>query len=353
MKPVKKLKIIVAMSGGVDSSVAAKILKDQGHEVIGIFLHFWQDSSALKTENKCCSTEALSDARAVAKKIGIPLYTFNFARIFKKQVVDNFLAEYKNGRTPNPCVRCNKLVKLGYLIKQAKKLGFDYVASGHYLINKNGRLYRAKDKFKDQSYFLYTLSQKEIKHLLFPLGNFTKKEVRALAKKFKLPVAEKGDSQEICFVPGKNHNEFLRRYLKLTPGPIKTLAGKIIGQHQGLPLYTLGQRRGIKLGGPGPFYAAKMDYKTNTLYVVNRHQEQFLFSREIFAKNVNWLTKPKVNCQAVIRYGQKAKPVMVKKITTKLYRIKFNQPVRAAAKGQSVVFYDQSRVLGGGIICQN
>ncbi len=233
------------MSGGVDSSVAAKILKDQGHEVVGIFLHFWKEENKnipLDTrptgrlqsfgreggrgdfENKCCSTEALLDARRVANKIGIPLYTLNFAGVFKKQVVDNFLDEYKKGRTPNPCVRCNKSVKLGYLIKQAKKLGFNYVATGHYAVVKKTKnqenkktkykLYKAKDREKDQSYFLYTFNQGELKHLLFPLGKYTKKQVRGLAKKFKLPVAEKPESQEICFIQGKNHNEFLKRYLK-------------------------------------------------------------------------------------------------------------------------------------------
>jgi tRNA-uridine 2-sulfurtransferase len=235
----QKLKIAVAMSGGVDSSVAAKLLKDQGHKVVGIFLHFWKEEIGGKKslENKCCSAQALLDARRVAKKIGIPLYTLNFAKIFKKQVVDNFLSEYGRGKTPNPCVRCNKLVKLGLLIKQAKKLGFDYVASGHYVRLKENHktfsLYAAKDKNKDQSYFLYTLNQAELKHLLFPLGDYLKPEVRRLAKKFKLPVAEKGESQEICFISDKSHNDFLKRHLKLKPGKIKTLDGQILGQHQG------------------------------------------------------------------------------------------------------------------------
>ncbi len=405
-----KLKILMAMSGGVDSAVAAKLLKDQGHEVIGIFLHFWkEDNTSFEEgtmpnfENKCCSSQALNDARRVAKKIGIPLYTLNFARIFKKQVVDNFLTEYSVGHTPNPCVRCNKLVKLGYLIKQAKKLGFDYVASGHYArlrrespvlksqFSKNTnskyiyKLYKAKDKAKDQSYFLYTLNQEELKHLLFPLANFTKTQVRQMAEKFKLPVAEKPESQEICFIRGKSHNEFLRRYLKMKPGPIVILEGaasrqrpieshlsltpqdsiaslslrsrmtgkKIIGRHQGLPLYTIGQRQGIGIGGSGPYYAAKMDYRKNILYVVNNGRDKNIFKDNLIAKNLNWLSgvaPASLTCQAVIRYRHQAVFCRLKKINDKTYAVKFKQPQRAVTPGQSVVFYRGREVLGGGVI---
>ena len=346
------------MSGGVDSSVAAKLLKDQGHEVAGIFLHFWKEEGiAGNFENKCCSAEALLDARRVADKIGIPLYTLNLAEIFKKQVVDNFLSEYGKGRTPNPCVICNKLVKLGYLIKQAKKLGFDYVATGHYVKNYKFKykLLKAKDKSKDQSYFLYTLCQEELAHLLFPLGAHTKAQVRGLAKKFKLPVAEKPESQEICFIPEKSHNEFLKRHLKLKPGPIVMTSGKVIGQHQGLPLYTIGQRKGIKIGGTGPYYVAKFDYQSNILYVVDRYDDKILYGQELFAKNVNWLagTWPKLPliCQAVIRYRHKPVKCVITKTSKNKFKVKFTQPQRAITPGQSVVFYQGEEVLGGGIIC--
>jgi len=352
-KTLKKLKIAVAMSGGVDSSVAAALLKKQGHEVAGFFLHFWHEPKAGSQENKCCSAEALLDARQVAAKIGIPLYTLNFAKIFKKEVVDNFLAEYNCGRTPNPCVRCNKRVKLGNLIKQVKKLGFDYLATGHYVNLKNGKLYKAKDKTKDQSYFLYTFSQSELKSLLFPLGGYTKKEVRGLAKKFKLLVAEKAESQEVCFITGKSHNEFLKKYLSLKPGKIKTLDNKIIGSHLGLPLYTIGQRKGIEIGGTGPYYAAKLDYKTNTLYVVNSPADKNLFKNKLTAKNVNWLvSEPKLSffCQAVIRYRHKPVACAIKKIKGHTYQVKFKKPQRAITPGQSVVFYKGQEVLGGGII---
>lgn len=381
-----KKHIAVAMSGGVDSAVAAKLLKDQGHKVAGIFLHFWKEEQPPLTkggrgdffENKCCSAEALLDARRVADKIGIPLYTLNFAKIFKKQVADKFLAEYANGRTPNPCVDCNKSVKLGRLIKQAKKLGFDYVASGHYArlkrefpnlkfqFPKNAnkkliyKLYKAKDKNKDQSYFLYTFSQAELKHLLFPLGDYTKPQVRRLAKKFKLPVAEKKESQEICFIPEKSHNEFLKRHLKLRSGPIKIAplikgGGGIIGRHAGLPLYTVGQRKGLAIGGAGPYYAAKMDYKKNILYVVNGHDNKILYSNKLIAKNVNWLAgvEPKLSlkCEAVIRYRHQPVKGAVIKISKNKYQVKFTEPQRAITPGQSVVFYRGEQILGGGIIC--
>jgi len=448
----KRRRVIVAMSGGVDSSVAAKLLKDQGHDLLGIFLHFWKDETPLtplskggKTprlpftkgggaENKCCSLEALRDARRVCQKVGLPFYTLNFSDIFKKEVVDYFLDEYKKGNTPNPCVRCNKLVKLGWLIEQAKKLGFDYVASGHYArlrreipnskfqipnkiprprqakrggqnpkskISKNNdgmvyRLFRAEDKNKDQSYFLYTLTQEQLKHLLFPLGDYKKEEVRKIAKKFKLPVATKKESQEICFIPGKSHNDFLKRYLKLKPGPIKLLphpdplpacadrlirrgeksgqSGEVIGEHQGLPLYTIGQRKGVEIGGVGPFYVAKCDYKTNTLYVVKDGNDPALYSNKLIADNVNWIAgeEPKLPlvCEAVIRYGHKPVECKIEKHkntktrkhentrtqkhkntkTQKGYSVKFKKPQRAITPGQSVVFYRKNEVLGGGII---
>ncbi|MDO8592987.1 MAG: tRNA 2-thiouridine(34) synthase MnmA [bacterium] len=376
----KKIKIAVAMSGGVDSAVAAKLLKDQGHEVVGFFLHFWKEPGAGAAENKCCSTEALLDARRVANKIGIRLYTMNFSGIFKKQVVDNFLREYAAGRTPNPCVVCNKQVKLGHLIKQAKKLGFDYVASGHYarlqrefpisnppaggqFLKNACKLLKAKDKEKDQSYFLYTFNQNELAHILFPLGDYTKKQVRELAKKFKLPVAEKKESQEICFIAERGHNEFLKRHLELRPGPIKFLreqrglaskleAKPLIGIHQGLPLYTVGQRRGIEIGGTGPYYAAEMDYKTNILYVVNNFADQILYKDELTAKNVNWIVPPRklpLLCQAVIRYRHKPVPCRVIK-SGKNYRVDFAESQRAVTPGQSVVFYAGEEILGGGII---
>ena len=382
----KTEKAIIAMSGGVDSSVAAKLIKDQGFESLGIFLHFWKDPDMDGNfENKCCSAKAFMDARRVCNKVGIKLYTMNFAKEFKKEIVDNFIYEYKTGKTPNPCVRCNKMIKLGLLIKRAEKLGYNKVASGHYVklkkIGEKYKLYKAKDRDKDQSYFLWTLTQEQLNHLLFPLGDFIKPEVREMAKKYKLPVAEKKESQEICFVPAKSHNEFLKRHTKLKKGKIKTSPptpllskergdrvererGEVIGEHNGLPLYTIGQRRGVEIGGTGPYYVAKMDYKTNTLYVVNDFDDPILYGDELIAKDVNWIAgvEPKfsLKCDAVIRYRHKPtkckvtphpNPLLIKERgEDNRYLVKFNEPQRAITPGQSVVFYKGDEMLGGGII---
>lgn len=352
-------KVLVAMSGGVDSSVAACLLKDQGYDVAGVFLHFWKDeSSGSGTENRCCSLESLLDAKAVAAKIGIPLFTFDYSAKFKKEVVDTFLSEYQSGRTPNPCVTCNKKIKTARLLKQARALGFDYLATGHYLkIEKEGGeqvLLRAKDKNKDQTYFLYTLSQDELKHLLFPLGNFKKPQVRKLAEKYGLKIAAKPESQDICFLAG-DHNIFLKKYLKLRSGDIRILgSNEKIGEHLGLPLYTIGQRRGL-VGGIGPFYVSGFDYKKNILYVVKEWNDKILYQREFNVKNVNWLSskapKKKFKAQVVIRYGHKAVNCEVLPLENKNdYQVIFSRPQRAVTPGQSAVFYDGQKVLGGGII---
>jgi len=353
------------MSGGVDSSVAASLLSKK-YDMTGVFLHFWKEEiDGEEMENKCCSVKALNDARRVARKISIPLYTFNFNDIFKSEIVDDFLCEYAAGRTPNPCVRCNKRVKLGLLLKRVKDLDIDYVASGHYArlkkVGKKFKLFRAKDKDKDQSYFLYTFSQVELSHLLFPLGEYKKEDVRKLAKKFKLDVAEKKDSQEICFVSGKSHNDFLKRHLKLKPGAIKTIEGKVVGEHRGLPLYTIGQRKGVEIGGIGPFYVAKLDYKKNILYVVNDGNDPWLFKDKLVAKKVNWISgvtpKLPLRCEAVIRYRHKPVKCTVRKKPAcrtgrnkNDYLVEFKEPQRAVTPGQSVVFYQGDEVLGGGII---
>jgi len=358
--PKKRLKILVAMSGGVDSSVAAQLLKNQGHEVAGVFLHFWKDDApGGRGDNRCCSLESLQDAKAVAAKIGIPLYTFDYSVPFKAAVVDNFLAEYQAGRTPNPCVVCNKKIKIGRLLKYAEALGFDYVATGHYLkiakVGRSVKLFKAKDKNKDQTYFLYTFTQAELKHLLFPLGNYTKPQVRQLAAKFGLRVASKPESQDICFLSG-DHNNFLRRYLKLQSGDIRVLeTGEKIGEHQGLPLYTIGQRRGL-VGGTGPYYVAKFDYRKNILYVVKNWNEGILYATGLTVKRANWLSgrnpQKSFKCQAVIRYGHPAMSCLVKIKNKSNYTVEFAKPQRAVTPGQSVVFYQKTEVLGGGIIAK-
>lgn len=355
----KKKRVLVGMSGGVDSSVTAKLLLEQGYDVAGVFLNFWKDESeSTVNENRCCSLESLLDARKVAAKIGIPLYTLDFSKDFKKQVVDNFLEEYAAGRTPNPCVVCNKKIKIGKLINYAVSMGFDYLATGHYLYIKEvggeHQLFKAKDKLKDQSYFLYTFSQDQLKHLLFPLGEFTKKQVKKMSEEFGLGVESKAESQDICFLSG-SHNNFLRKYLELKTGPIKIVdTDQVIGKHQGLPLYTIGQRRGIEIGGTGPYYVAKLDYENNILYVVKTWNKDILYKDSLEAENVNWMGKEKpkkdFSCQAVIRYGHDAQRCKVLLLPKDEVSVKFKEPQRAITPGQSIVFYKGKRVLGGGII---
>lgn len=346
-------KVAVAMSGGVDSSVAAALLQQQGYFVFGVFMKFWSASAAT---NKCCSLDAYNDAKKVADALGFPIYTLNLKNDFKKQVVDDFLRQYQLGLTPNPCVHCNQFIKFGLFLKKAKGLGCDYIATGHYArVKKTGDNYcllKGKDKIKDQSYFLWTLKSEQLKQILFPIGQYDKFEVRKLAKKFNLPVYNKRDSQEICFTP-KHHNEFLKKHLMLKKGDIMTIAGQKVGEHQGLPLYTLGQRKGIGIGGAGPFYVVKSDYPKNILWVAKNFDDKTIYSRSLITKEVNWLNgEPKLpfKCQAKIRYGHPAVPAIIKQKKTGNYVVEFNRPQRAITPGQSAVFYRGELVLGGGVI---
>jgi len=347
------------MSGGVDSSVVAALLKKRGHNIIGVFMKFWVESKKdefISHWNRCCSLESENRARQVANILDIPFYVFNFEKEFKKKVVDYFLKEYKEGRTPNPCVVCNKEIKFGLLLEKALSLNIDYVATGHYVQSQQEKnkiqLFRGKDKIKDQSYFLWQLNQKQLRHILFPLGKYTKTQVKKLAKKFKLPVINIPESQEICFVQGEL-NSFLERNIKIKPGKILNIDGKKIGEHKGLPFYTIGQRKGIRLSG-GPFYVVDKDLK-----------------------NLNWISDNKLKnfkVNAQIRYGHK--PVIAyldfyeqgstifkkTKNSTSNIKVIFNKPQRAITPGQSIVFYSPAQIskklesgkneelLGGGII---
>jgi len=352
------------MSGGVDSSVAAALLKKQGYEVVGVFMQFWFPAGETYGENRCCSLESYNEARAVASRIGIPIYKVNFGRQFKKAIVDDFLRQYAAGRTPNPCVSCNKFIKFDLLLKYARTVfEADYLATGHYISIKNYelrikdkistsyKLFRAKDINKDQTYFLYNLKRSQLKHLLFPLGDYNKEQVRMLAKKMKLPVHAKPDSQEICFV-GQSHYGFLKKYLKLKPGKIiDSQTKKILGEHQGLPLYTRGQRSGIGLSG-GPWYVAGFDRKKNNLLVTKNPAKSDLLNNELNCSQVNWIgTEPKfpLNCQAQIRYRGRPAACRVEK-KGRTYLVKFTIGQRAIMPGQSVVFYKGNELLGGGVI---
>ena len=348
----KNKKVMVAMSGGVDSSVAAALLKKKGFDVVGVFMRFWSEPAggAGCAINKCCSFEAYSDARRVAQKLGIPIYTLNMKIPFKKLVVDYFLKEYQAGRTPNPCVECNRFIKFGELLRKAKAMGAEYVATGHYVRVEDGKLLKGKDPEKDQSYFLYTLTQDKLSHVLFPVGNYKKPKVREMAKKFGLPVHAKKDSQEVCFV-GTSLKSFLKKYLKVKSGKIVALeSGKNLGDHDGLPFYTIGQRRGLKLGG-GPWYIVKMDVKKNILFV-SRDQKKLL-SKELVAGKVSWISgaapKLPLRVKVKIRYKHKEASCVIKKVKNN-YKIIFDKPQRAITAGQSVVFYRRDEVIGGGII---
>lgn len=336
------------MSGGVDSAVAAALLKKQGFQVLGVFMRFWKSpqKGSMERWNRCCSLEAEQRAREVARVIGIPFYVFNFEKEFKKRIVDRFLAEYRAGLTPNPCVVCNQEIKFGLLLEKSLALGAQHLATGHYVRRQGKKTLRGLDPEKDQSYFLWRLNQQQLSRVLFPVGGYKKPHVRALAKKFKLPVAETPESQEICFVP-ETVNEFLKRYFKPKTGKIVDVSGKVLGQHQGLIFYTIGQRKGIGLA-QGPYWVKDRDFKKNLLIVTKTQKD--LLKKELFFENANWLSSksPKfpLKVTAKIRYRAKLAPAVV----YKNQRVVFRQPQRAVTPGQSVVFYRGQELLGGGVI---
>ncbi|MDP2741142.1 MAG: tRNA 2-thiouridine(34) synthase MnmA [bacterium] len=334
------------MSGGVDSSVAAALLKKQGYFVIGIFMKFWKEGKS--AENRCCSVESEKLARLVAKKIGIPFYVINVEKEFKKKVVDYFLKEYKKGNTPNPCVVCNKEIKFGFLINKALKMGAELIATGHYAQMKNNKLLKGKDKEKDQSYFLWQLNQKKLSRVLFPVGKYKKTEVRKIAKEMELPTAQTPESQEVCFIQNTT-NDFLKKYLKTKPGNIIDVSGKILGKHQGLWFYTIGQRKGIGFSG-GPYFVVAKDLKNNNL-IVSKNQKD-LESKQLIVKNVNWTNPPKLPFQAEIkiRYKSNIATAKISDFGKNKVKIFFQKPQKAITPGQSVVFYRNQELLGGGVI---
>jgi len=362
MKKNKNKRVAVGMSGGVDSSVAAALLLDQGYDVVGVFMKFWSDKVKGKVrENICCSFESAEDARRVCRKLGIPFYVIDMKLPFKKKIVDNFVNEYECGRTPNPCVRCNQFIKFGELWKKLKPMGIDFVATGHFAKQRGskGKDQRAKiklscgkDKNKDQSYFLHQIKQKDLAHILFPVGNYTKEQVRKLAQKYKLPTAEKKESQEICFVADNKIGEFLSRYIKLEKGNILEMSTRqIIGEHNGLPLYTIGQRKGIGLAG-GPWYVVRLDKKNNTLWVSK--DEKDILNKEFVVKKVNWISGQvpslPLKCKCRVRYRAKDLACVVEKAAASKYVVKLKKTERAITPGQYCVFYQGDECLGGGEI---
>lgn len=337
-------KVLVAMSGGLDSTMSAKLLKDQGYDVLGVFMRL---GIGQDVEERA--------ARRVCNDLEIKFYPINLSGEFKKEVIDYFVESYRKGITPNPCVKCNKVIKFDKLIKLARDLGYGYVATGHYAVIKEEDgyfgLYRAADKSKDQSYFLYRLNQDELPYIIFPLGGYTKEEALKEAKKDNLPFAE-GESQDICFVQGE-HNEFLKENINLKKGPIKDTEGNVLGEHKGLQLYTIGQRKGVEVGGVGPLYVVECDYKDNTLVVAREAGHPKLFRDEFELGEINWIKKEgevSINCEVVIRYGGKPVKARVKKLESGEWKAILNERIRAITPGQSAVFYNGDEVLGGGII---
>lgn len=352
------MRIVVGISGGVDSSVAAYLLKKQGHDVIGLFMVNWEER-----DGTCTAEEDFEDVKRVCNKIGIPYFSVNYAKEYYDRVFKYFLEEYKKGRTPNPDVLCNREIKFGPFLEQAKKLGADMIATGHYAkkIEKEGNFYLAKasDLNKDQSYFLNQLNQQQLSSVIFPLENIDKPTVRKIAKELELSTAEKKDSTGICFIGERNFKNFLKEFLPAQPGKILDLKGNIIGQHDGLMYYTLGQRRGLNIGGKKGgtgerWFVIKKDLEKNILYV-SQGEDSLLFSNGLFASQMNWIPmipkEEEFDCFAKFRYRQQDQKVHVKIIDNKNIQVDFYEEQRAITPGQFVVLYDERGFcLGGGII---
>ncbi|AMB99758.1 tRNA(5-methylaminomethyl-2-thiouridylate)-methyltransferase [Aerococcus urinaehominis] len=362
MEDKSNIKVVVGMSGGVDSSVTALLLKNQGYDVIGIFMKNWDDTD----ENGFCSAEEdYADVKAVADQIGIPYYSVNFEKEYWDKVFTYFLDEYKRDRTPNPDVMCNKEIKFKAFLDYALELGADYVATGHYAQLERDpdgkvRLLRGADDNKDQTYFLNQLSQDQLKRVLFPLGHLEKPQVRQIAAEAGLATAKKKDSTGICFIGEKNFKEFLSNYLPAQPGPMLTLDGKEMGQHAGLMYYTIGQRKGLGIGGVKdtdanePWFAIGKDQTKNVLYVGQGYHHPNLYSDYLLASDLSFVDDDfddqSFDCTAKFRYRQKDVPVHVDILADGQAKVTFAQPVRAITPGQAVVFYDSPVCLGGGTI---
>ncbi len=350
-------RVLVAMSGGVDSSVAAALLLERGYEVVGVTMRLWtvEDPAAPRFHRRCCSVEDIGDARAAADVLGIPHYVLNFEREFRAWVVDYFLQEYAQGRTPNPCIACNQHIKFGPLLDYALALGCDYVATGHYVrVREEGGRYillKGVDAGKDQSYVLYMLGQRELARSLFPVGEYTKGEVRAIARRLGLPNADKPDSADICFIPHGDYRAFVRQHLRPRPGPILDMGGREIGRHGGIVDYTVGQRRGLPVQGDGrPLYVVDIDPQADAVVV---GPEEALYCWEATCRALSFVEGAPpagpVEVEARVRYRGEVVPAVLE-VAGGEGRVRFLRPQRAVTPGQAIVFYQGERVLGGGVI---
>lgn len=349
-----KKKVLAAMSGGVDSSVAAWLLKNEGYDVTGVTMCLGVKEDGLERA-KCCGPEALEDARLVCDTLGIRHYVLDYAGELEEKVIARFVSEYGRGRTPNPCVDCNRFLKFGTLLEKARAMGFDYLATGHYAridkINGGFVLRKPKDRRKDQSYFLYPIAREDLGSILFPLAPYTKDEVRAIAEREKIPVFAKEESQDLCFVTRKELPEFLgSRAAGLRPGPIADSRGKVLGQHRGIHFYTIGQRSGLGISSAEPLYVIAIDPQRNRIIVGGREQlkAKGLIAGDLIILTGEWPPQAK-EILAKIRYRKKEVPCRVEQLQDKV-RVIFAEPQESVTPGQAVVFYEGDAVLGGGVI---
>lgn len=357
---MSKKKVVVGMSGGVDSSVAAYLLKEQGYEVIGVTMQIWQDEETTRQEENggCCGLSAVDDARRVASSLEIPYYVMNFKSEFKDNVIDYFVEEYLNGRTPNPCIACNRYVKWESLLQRSLEIGADYIATGHYarvvqLPNGRYTLKKSATDAKDQTYALYNLTQYQLAHTLMPVGEYLKDEVREIAKKINLRVANKPDSQEICFVPDNDYAKFIEENTgtPIQEGNFINTKGEVIGRHKGITHYTIGQRKGLNLAMGRPVFVVKIKPDTNEV-VIGEADE--VFESKLYANRLNFMSIPDLDGEmkvtAKIRYNHQGSTCIIRKVDDDLAECIFEGPQRAVTPGQAVVFYDGDYVVGGGTI---
>lgn len=347
--------VVVGMSGGVDSSVAAALLQHQGYRVVGLFMKNWEEKDE---SGVCTSAQDFADAAHVCEVLNIPYYSVEFVTEYWQNVFSQVLREYELGLTPNPDILCNREIKFKAFFERAMSLGADFLATGHYTQTKNGELLKGADPLKDQSYFLYAVKKEVLEKVLFPVGHLKKTEVRALAQYFQLPTQAKKDSTGICFIGERNFRQFLSQYIRSEKGSFQTLEGEIVGEHVGVPFYTVGQRKGLGLGGAGePWFVVDKDPTRNIVFVERGEEHPGLFADELWASDLEWVGaapdfKTPQKLKAKIRYRQGDQDCVVEEVSTGRVRVSFPVPQRAITLGQSVVFYREQVCLGGGVITQ-